>query len=203
VLLTARPESLLPTLRSRCQAVRFGRLDPAGTRTVLAAHGVPEADLGVLAHIADGAPGTVLGAGMTAPELVRDYADAIAVLDPAALHSPTRIFSAAEAWGRDPERTRHFLRWVQTWVSEALCPAEGASMHAASAAHSQPAGDGPDPAQWGAAFPPGFLATFTLAVQEVEERLERNINRPTAIEGLLVTLRGALADGSTPTGDRP
>jgi DNA polymerase-3 subunit delta' len=200
VLVTARPERLLPTLRSRCQAVRFGRLDAAGTRRVLAAHGVPEAELPVLARIADGAPGAVLGAGMPAPELAREYADAIAVLDPAALHSPTTIFSAAEAWGRDPERTRRFLRWVQMWVSEALCPAEGTSMQTAPNAHPAPAGDGDDAARWGARFRPGFLAEFTLAVQEAEERLERNINRPTAIEALLVTLHGALAEDAAPKG---
>jgi DNA polymerase-3 subunit delta' len=201
VLVTARPESVLATIRSRCQAVRFGRLSPADTASVLAAHGVSGPRAPLLAHLAEGAPGAVLAAGVAPEELVAECSEAFAVLAPEALHSPARIFSAAEAWGRDPDRTRRFLRRVQMWVSEALHPSEGEPLGAVPTA-----GDGGDtgngaasPAAWGRRFPPGFLASFTLAVQEAEERLERNVNRPTTIEALLVTLRGGLL----PTGGRP
>lgn len=200
VLVTARPESVLATIRSRCQAVRFGRLSPADTGAVLAAHGVPEAHLPLLAHLAEGAPGAVLAAGLEPAELAAECAEAFAVLSPDALHSPARIFAAAEAWGRDPERTRRFLRRVQMWVSEALDPSEAAPMRAAPEGRPGPPGGDDSPAAWGRRFPPGFLASFTLIVQEAEERLERNVNRPTAIEALLVTLRGGLAPAPAAVG---
>jgi DNA polymerase-3 subunit delta' len=182
VLVTARPEALPATIRSRCQGVRFGRLTPEATGDVLRAHGVQDALAGRLARMAEGAPGALLGEGLDAPALLAEWAEAVGVLDPGGLDSPTRIFAAAEAWGREPERTRRFLRWVQMWVSEAAHPAGGA----------EPGWEGESPAAWGRRFAPGFLAAFTLAVQETEDRLERNVNRPTAIEALLVTLRGGL-----------
>jgi len=206
VLVTARPDSMLSTIRSRCQAVRFGRLSPADTGAVLAAHGVPEANLPLLAHLAEGAPGAVLAAGIEPADLTAECAEAFAVLAPDALHSPARIFAAAEAWGRDLERTRRFLRRVQMWVSEALGPSGEAPIRAVPEDRPGPAGEDGSPAAWGRRFPPGFLASFTLAVQEVEERLERNVNRPTAIEALLVTLRGGLVPapaGKGSSGARP
>ena len=42
ILTSERPDSLLPTIRSRCQRVRFGRLPPAVLRDILASKGVPE-----------------------------------------------------------------------------------------------------------------------------------------------------------------
>ncbi len=178
ILVTARPEAVLATIRSRCQAVRFGRLSEDETRRVLTGHGVSPEHLNLAARLADGAPGAALAAGPSPAELAAEYAEAVGVLQPAALHSPTRIFAAAEAWGRDPERTRRFLHWARSWVSEAL--AAGVPPESKS-----------DAARWGARFSPATLAEFLLLAQEAEERLERNANRPTAIEALLVTLATA------------
>lgn len=182
ILVTARPEAVLATIRSRCQAVRFGRLSRAETESVLTDAGVAPEHLDLMARLADGAPGAALAAGLGPAELAAEYAEAVGVLAPAALHSPTRIFAAAEAWGRDPERTRRFLHWARMWVSEAL-----------GGAGTEVPPDG-DAARWGASFAPAALAEFLLLAQEAEERLERNANRPTAIEALLVTLAAAAGD---------
>jgi len=179
VLVTARPEAVLATIRSRCQAVRFGLLAEPEARAVLAARGVAPEHLGLMARLADGAPGAILATGLGPAELAAEYAEAVDVLTPAALHSPTRIFAAAEAWGRDPERTRRFLHWVRMWVSEALAgPTDS---------------DATDATRWREGFSRATLADFLLLAQEAEERLERNANRPTAIEALLVTLATAPA----------
>lgn len=42
ILTSERPDSLLPTIRSRCQRVRFGRLPPAVLRDILIAEGAAE-----------------------------------------------------------------------------------------------------------------------------------------------------------------
>ena len=42
ILTSERPDSLLPTIRSRCQRVRFGRLPNAVLRDILRSEGVPE-----------------------------------------------------------------------------------------------------------------------------------------------------------------
>lgn len=54
ILTSERPDSLLPTIRSRCQRIRFGRLPPAVLRDILMSEGVPEASI---------APAIALSAG--------------------------------------------------------------------------------------------------------------------------------------------
>jgi DNA polymerase-3 subunit delta' len=61
VLVTARPELLLPTVRSRCQRLRFGRLAASEVAGVLMkAHGYSEADAHAAASASDGSVGQAL-----------------------------------------------------------------------------------------------------------------------------------------------
>ncbi len=54
VLLSERPDRLLPTIRSRCQRVRFGRLPNAVLERILAARGIEEEARGPAIALADG-----------------------------------------------------------------------------------------------------------------------------------------------------
>ena len=90
VLVTSRPDVLLPTVRSRCQRLRFGVLSAAEIATVLTRdHGVSPADAHAAAAAADGSIGRALD---------RDVEDATAARDAAA-----RLLASA-ASGRDPRR---------------------------------------------------------------------------------------------------
>jgi DNA polymerase III subunit delta' len=60
VLITARPDVLLPTVRSRCQRVRFGRLAPAEVAAVLMEQGFTEAAAHAAAALAAGSVGQAL-----------------------------------------------------------------------------------------------------------------------------------------------
>ena len=75
VLITNRPDVLLPTVRSRCQRLRFGRLTPGEVADVLIRdHEVEPADAHAAAAAADGSVGRALaGSGEGANE-ARDAA---------------------------------------------------------------------------------------------------------------------------------
>jgi DNA polymerase-3 subunit delta' len=61
VLVTARPDVLLPTVRSRCQRLRFGRLAPTEVAAVLVRdHGYAESDAHAAASMSDGSIGLAL-----------------------------------------------------------------------------------------------------------------------------------------------
>jgi DNA polymerase-3 subunit delta' len=61
VLVTARPDMLLPTVLSRCQRVRFGRLAPGDVAAVLMRdHGFAETDAYAAAALSDGSIGAAL-----------------------------------------------------------------------------------------------------------------------------------------------
>ena len=62
LLVSHAPGRLLPTIRSRCRLLRFGRLDAGISETILS-RALPDADaveISALAQVADGAPGTAI-----------------------------------------------------------------------------------------------------------------------------------------------
>jgi len=63
VLVTARPDLLLATVRSRCQRLRFGRLSPADVaRVLMRDHEYTETDAHAAASLSDGSVGRALEA---------------------------------------------------------------------------------------------------------------------------------------------
>ena len=67
ILLTARPDALLATVRSRCPSIRFGPLPAADVAECLERdHGVPPAQARAQAAVADGSIGVALGAAAMA-----------------------------------------------------------------------------------------------------------------------------------------
>ena len=91
LLVSHRPERLLPTLRSRCRRLTLRPLPDADVVAALAAAGVAEVDRPLLAHLAEGSPGRALAlASQGAPALYRDVAGLMAglpALDVPAVHA--------------------------------------------------------------------------------------------------------------------
>jgi DNA polymerase-3 subunit delta' len=75
VLVTSRPDVLLPTVRSRCQPLRFGRLSPSDVAAVLIRnHGYAETDAHAAASMSDGSIGLALEGGTDEYVEARDAA---------------------------------------------------------------------------------------------------------------------------------
>jgi DNA polymerase III subunit delta' len=71
ILVTSRPDTLLPTVRSRCQRLRFGRLSPADVAAVLTRdHGFSDEEAQAASAMSDGSIGAALEGG------TEDYQDA-------------------------------------------------------------------------------------------------------------------------------
>lgn len=100
VLVTAQPDVLLPTVRSRCPQMRFGRLEPAEIAGVLVArHGVAEEDARALAAVVDGSLGRALEIGAGDFAEVRGAAYGV-LRDAAVLRDPHKRLDSAYALGR-------------------------------------------------------------------------------------------------------
>jgi DNA polymerase-3 subunit delta' len=75
VLVTSRPDELLPTVRSRCQRLRFGRLSAGDIAAVLMkSHGYSSTDAHAAAAAADGSIGLALEGGSAALVEAREAA---------------------------------------------------------------------------------------------------------------------------------
>jgi DNA polymerase III subunit delta' len=113
VLVTSRPELLLPTVRSRCQRLRFGRLsadDIAGV--LMRSHGYDEADAHAAAASADGSVGLALEGGSGAFVAARDAAAELLQGVVAAKNDARRRLDSAKAiaGGGDRDEVRLRLR---------------------------------------------------------------------------------------------
>jgi DNA polymerase-3 subunit delta' len=116
LLVSSMPDSLLPTVRSRCQRLRFGRLSPAEVAAVLMqTHGYTEADAHAAASVSDGSIGVALEEGSDAFVEARDAAAelleaAAASDDPRRRLAGGKAFSAAARGGSDREELARRLR---------------------------------------------------------------------------------------------
>jgi len=97
VLVTSRPDMLLPTVLSRCQRLRFGRLSPGEVATILIRdHEYTERDAHAAASLSDGSLGRALEGGT---DDVVDAREAAASLleSVASSADPRRRLSGAKA----------------------------------------------------------------------------------------------------------
>ena len=112
VLVTSRPDELLPTVRSRCQRLRFGRLAPGEIAAVLmGAHEYSEADAHAAASAADGSIGAALDSGSEELVEARDAAKDV-LQHVASSTDPRRRLDGAKmiAGGGDRDELRRRLR---------------------------------------------------------------------------------------------
>ncbi len=98
ILVTAAPDRLLPTIRSRTQRIRFVPVAAAALRALLAARGVEAGRADVAAALADGSVNRALALGEGAPEVA--LWDAVSTLTRAAGQPAAGpVFDAAGPWG--------------------------------------------------------------------------------------------------------
>ena len=120
VLVTARPDELLPTVRSRCQRLRFGRLAPRDIASILiTSHGYDAADAHAAASAADGSIGMALDGGSDALVEAREAANDV-LRQVATTHDPRRRLESAKmlAGGGDRDDLRRRLRALASMVRD-------------------------------------------------------------------------------------
>ena len=105
VLVTARPDVLLPTVRSRCQRLRFGMLAPAEIAAVLEAqHEYSAAEAHAAAAAADGSLGRALEGSSEEFAAARDAAAALLTGVGARVDPRSRLDSARALTGGSGDR---------------------------------------------------------------------------------------------------
>jgi DNA polymerase-3 subunit delta' len=101
VLVTSRPDLLLPTVRSRCQRIRFGPISPAEMASVLMReHGFEEREAHAAATAAEGSIARALEGDSEAYVGARDAAEAMLKMAAQAA-TPGQRLAAARALGGD------------------------------------------------------------------------------------------------------
>ena len=120
VLVTSRPDELLPTVRSRCQRLRFGRLAPGDIAGVLMErHDYSPTDAHAAASAADGSLGLALEGGSAALVEAREAAAEVLQQVAATTDARRRLDSAKVLLGGgDRDEVRRRLRALASMVRD-------------------------------------------------------------------------------------
>jgi DNA polymerase-3 subunit delta' len=195
ILISAVPDDLLPTIRSRCQTVRFFPLgQPQLAQWLATERQWTAGDATLTSAIAGGCLGLALA---NEPALLRDERDQIerwlaeSCLNPAdPARAADRLIEGAESAAQTPERFERTLHWLRLWLQDTVRAA------------AVPGGAAP------VRFPSAHRAAELVplsACSELAAQLHwtwrasfRNINRQLLLEHWLIALRDAVIDARRP-----
>ena len=167
ILTASRPESLLPTIRSRCRTVRFAPLAEGDVAALLVGGEVSEADAADAARLSGGSLTTA--ARLLDPDLRALRGDVAKHLSPP-VNRPVAAKALAarvEGLGSDPAGKREAAGWLFTFAVDRL----RADLSAAAAAGDAAAAD--------------RAAEKMERVADAEARLARYSPVPAVVEGLV------------------
>lgn len=190
VILTAtRASQLLPTVRSRCQAIALGPLARAEIEAALRARGVGEAEAVVLAGQAAGSLGRALA--LRGPEHATMRQRVLDVLGDLRARSAAELSSLAQEIGRGTPAPA--LEVMLGWYRDLL--AYACDRPALAGRHPDRV---PALAAAGATTTPARVLRQLARVCDTILALERNANRVLAVETMLLALRRLDRQTSSP-----
>lgn len=176
VLITSRVASLLPTIRSRTQRVRFGPVPSAELLDWLRERGLPAE----LARASAGSPGFALR--LAGGEEAERRALRESLL--AAVGQPlSKLFAFSEAEGKKEEgvnRAALAVDVLEELLRDAVVLSQGRTPVHADAT--------PTLRRWAAALWPGGFARLATHIAHARDRLALNVNGRVVIEALLTQL---------------
>jgi DNA polymerase III subunit delta' len=187
LLVSHNARALLPTIRSRCQRVRFGAVPSEAIRGWLSARGVPDDTAASATRLATGCPGRALylaEAGLQARSQLRS--DLVAALEGPL--DAVYAFSAAVAQGPRnewAERAELVLQLVEDLARDAAIHATGAPVEVLDA-------DAVPVVERLASTWPRGITICARAVQDARDDLEAYVSGKTVLDALLTAVRREL-----------
>ncbi len=185
VLVSSRPEALLPTIRSRCQEIRFAPLAlDLVEEAVRRRRGLSEKDARFLAVISGGRLGLALEAE---PEALRaERAGYLRLVSPDSLESTSGLLAVCEAVGKSDE-AETALGWLTAWFRDLLVVKVGGDRSRLVNSDCLAELDA-----LAARLRVETILDLAAYVKSMQRGLERNLNKQMMLEGLLLRLQAAL-----------
>lgn len=185
VLVSSRPEALLPTIRSRCQELRFAPLAlDLVEATVQQRRGLSNADARFLAVLSGGRLGLALEAE---PEALRaERAEFLRLVSPEPVERVGGLLSVCEAIGKS-DQAETALTWLTAWFRDLLIVKAGGDRARLVNADCVAQLD-----TLAARLTVETILTLIAYVASMHRGLARNLNKQMMLEGLLLRLHTAL-----------
>lgn len=182
ILLSERPDRLLPTIRSRCQSVRFGRLPPDVLDAILVAHQVDPDRRGPAVALADGRADRALALSDGGAEELLERA--LELDEVCATGGPGALVRASEQLARSDLALPTVLEALVTFYRDVAAAALGLEDSSLAFRHRAPLVRA-RATKLGAAR----AAERVELIQEAVVALERNANPQIVLDALLYSAR--------------
>jgi len=184
VLCAERPDRLLPTVRSRCQRVTFGRLPPIALAAILEQHGIAEANRELAIALADGRADRALALAQSgAADALLDVALRLDAAAEAA--KPGGLLAAAEDIARS-DQLALTLETLATFYRDVTLASLGLPDDALAFKHASS-----HIRQRAATLSPERASARVELIRLTLELLDYNANAEIALDALLLELKEA------------
>ena len=193
VLITATPSALLPTIRSRCQSVRFEPLGETDLREILLRHGRSPEEVGVAAALAGGSAARALALDVEHARQLRERTVSGAW---GALTSVPAILTEAERLGKERAPFEAALEILVAFTRDLAVTRLGRD-----AVPLVTAEGGPEVRRLAARVPPGAILHVYEAQVAAQRALARYANPRLVAERMLLTMRAAVGAIGAGRGD--
>jgi DNA polymerase-3 subunit delta' len=182
ILTSERPDSLLPTIRSRCQRIRFGRLPDAVLRRILESEGVSDAAIGPAIALSAGRADVALA--LAREGLVEELTSLVLSIDDAVRGGgPGTLVELAEQLGRREDLELALLT-LQTFYRDLSVGALGVPRGELAFA-----GSSEDVERRARSIDAGAAAACVSMIHDCVRSIQQNANRQVALDALLFGLR--------------
>jgi DNA polymerase-3 subunit delta' len=182
ILTSERPDSLLPTIRSRCQRVRFARLPSAVLRSILQSAGVPEHAIAPAIALSAGRADVALA--LATDSAVDELTDLVIAVDDAVRGSgPGALVDLSERLARRDDLELALLT-LQTFYRDLAVSSLGLCAEELGFSTR-----GEELQARGASISPSAAAARVAVIHECVQSMQRNANRQVALDSLLFGLR--------------
>lgn len=182
ILTAERPDSLLPTIRSRCQRIRFGRLPDAVLRAILESEGLPEESIGPAIALSAGRADVALA--LARQGTVEELTSLVLAVDDAVRGAGpgTLVDLAAQLAQRDDLDLA--LLTLQTFYRDMSVCALGFPRNALAFSTT-----GDDLEGRAASVDAGAAAARVALIDDCVRAMQQNANRQVVLDALLFGLR--------------
>ncbi|MGH7209563.1 MAG: DNA polymerase III subunit delta' [Nitrospiraceae bacterium] len=185
LLITSRPSALLPTVRSRCQGIRF--VAPARTQVeaaLITKREIPPADARFLAIVTQARIGQALETDLASTRAQQDEFSALTSAK--SLQSVGTLLTAAETLYRS-NRAPEALEWMARWIRDLVLVSVGADPD-----HVLNRDRLPQLEEAARGLRPDALLDLLADIETIQQAATRNLNLQMALETILLRLRDAV-----------
>ena len=182
ILTSERPDSLLPTIRSRCQRIRFARLPTAVLREILQAEGVDEGSIGPAIALSAGRADIALA--LARDGSVEELTGLVIALDDAIRAGrPGTLVELSEQLARRDDLELALLTLQSFYRDLSVSALDVAEEHLGFTAHAE------ELRRRAKSVSPDGAAARVSLLHDCVQSMRQNANRQVALDALLFGLR--------------